>query len=73
MTDFASIPERAAMNRAVDIEFVAEFRGCSTHEIRRLKRTGQMPPPLRTGGRRLYWRLADIVAWVEGMAQPTAA
>ena len=73
MTDFANIPERAAMNRAVDIDFVAEFRGCSTYEIRRLKRAGQMPAPLNTGGRRLYWRLADIVAWIEAMAEPKAA
>jgi predicted DNA-binding transcriptional regulator AlpA len=73
MIDLNNLPERAAKSRAVDIKFVAEYRGCSTHEIRRLKRVGQMPPPLKTGGRRLYWRLGDIVAWVEGMAQPEAA
>jgi predicted DNA-binding transcriptional regulator AlpA len=68
MTDLNNLPERASQSRAVDIKFVAEYRGCSTHEIRRLKRVGQMPAPLKTGGRRLYWRLGDIVAWVEGMA-----
>jgi hypothetical protein len=54
MTDFKNIPERAALSRAVPIEFVADYRGCSVHEIRRLKRLGQMPAPLKTGGRR--WR-----------------
>jgi predicted DNA-binding transcriptional regulator AlpA len=73
MIDLNNLPERAANSRTVDIKFVAEYRGCTTHEIRRLKRVGQMPPPLKTGGRRLYWRLGDIVAWVEGMAQPEAA
>ncbi|MGY4351236.1 putative DNA-binding transcriptional regulator AlpA [Bradyrhizobium sp. GM7.3] len=68
MTSFTNIPERAALSRAVPIEFVAEYRGCSTYEIRRLKRLGQMPAPLKTGGRRLYWRLSDVVAWVDGMA-----
>ncbi|MGY3344680.1 MULTISPECIES: helix-turn-helix transcriptional regulator [unclassified Bradyrhizobium] len=72
MTDFKNIPEKAALSRAVPIEFVADYRGISTHEIRRLKRLGQMPAPLKTGGRRLYWRLGDIVAWVDGMAEVQA-
>lgn len=67
------IPEQAALSRAVPIEFVAEYRGCSTHEIRRLKRLGKTPKPLNTGGRRLYWRLGDVVAWVNGMAEEDAA
>jgi hypothetical protein len=35
MIDLNNLPERAANSRTVDIKFVAEYRGCSTHEIRR--------------------------------------
>jgi predicted DNA-binding transcriptional regulator AlpA len=71
----ASLPETVSRHRLVGIDGAAEFVGRSVPEIRRLVRLGLFPKPLKLNGRRLSWRVGDIVDWINAKAteQQTAA
>jgi predicted DNA-binding transcriptional regulator AlpA len=51
------------------IEPTAEFVGRSVPEIRRLIRLGLFPKPLKLNGRRLSWRIGDLIDWIDSKAE----
>lgn len=46
------------------IKEVAELCGVSAQTVRRWAARGILPPPVRIGGKDLFWRKADIVQWI---------
>ena len=46
------------------IKDVAERCGVSSQTVRRWAARGVLPPPVRIGGKNLFWREADIVQWI---------
>jgi predicted DNA-binding transcriptional regulator AlpA len=65
-----TLPEAVTRKRLLGIEPTAEFVGRSVPEIRRLIRLGLFPKPLKLNGRRLSWRLGDIVDWIDSKTEP---
>ena len=53
-----------------DVAAIATLLGCSSRHVRRLAESGRMPQPIRTIGRLLRWRRADVDAWIAGGCQP---
>jgi hypothetical protein len=68
-----SVITQGPQKRLRDIDWVAAFYGCSTHEIRRRKRLGLIPRPIRPGGRKLFWIESDLESDVELKKQGAAA
>jgi len=48
----------------------AEYCGISLSHLRRLHSGGQLPAPVRLGERRLGWRLADLIDWLDSRRSP---
>jgi excisionase family DNA binding protein len=48
----------------LDVRTVARLLNVSVRTIHRLKATGEMPAPVRLGGR-VLWRRAELLAWLE--------
>jgi predicted DNA-binding transcriptional regulator AlpA len=46
------------------IKDVAERCGVSAQTVRRWAARGILPPPVRIGGKDLFWRESDIVQWI---------
>ena len=65
------LPDELERNRFVTPAQAAEFSGFSLPHIRRLYRTGQMPPPICLSGRKLGWKLGTLLAWVDAAPQTT--
>ncbi len=49
------LPSSIEQNRLVDVPQLATLLGFSVAHLRRLYRTGQIPSPIRIGGRKLGW------------------
>jgi predicted DNA-binding transcriptional regulator AlpA len=71
----SQLPESLARHRLLNTAETAQFLGRSVPEIRRLYRSGAMPPPVRLGSRKLGWRVGDLVDWIarRRVNEPTAA
>ena len=67
MTDLNGLPPEAWRRRRVRTRGVAEFFDISVHEVRRLLKTGQLPPPDRPGGRQMSWQLGALVDFSDRM------
>jgi predicted DNA-binding transcriptional regulator AlpA len=46
------------------IKDVAARCGVSAQTVRRWAARGILPPPVRIGGKDLFWRESDIVQWI---------
>jgi predicted DNA-binding transcriptional regulator AlpA len=64
-----SPPESALRRRLVNTETAAEFIDRSVPEVRRLVRSSKFPKPIKLNGRRLSWRLGDLMDYVDGKSQ----
>ena len=51
----------------VDAAGLAAILHCSVDTVvsNAHRAPGRLPPPLKTGGRRLLWLLSDVMAWLE--------
>ena len=47
------------------IKDVSKLLALSSRQCSRLRDSGQMPPPVKIGGRSVRWRNTDLEAWVE--------
>jgi predicted DNA-binding transcriptional regulator AlpA len=64
-----TLPDVVTRRRLLGIEPTAEFVGRSVPEIRRLIRLGLFPKPLKLNGRRLSWRIGDLIDWIDSKAE----
>jgi predicted DNA-binding transcriptional regulator AlpA len=64
-----TLPESALRRRLVNTETAAEYVDRSVPEIRRLVRGGKFPKPIKLNGRRLSWRLGDLMDYVDNKSQ----
>jgi predicted DNA-binding transcriptional regulator AlpA len=55
--------------RLIGTQQVAELLNMSVVHVRRLSRTGKIPPGRAIGLRKLYWRLSDIEALINAEPQ----
>jgi excisionase family DNA binding protein len=51
--------------KVITFSELTNYLQISDSTIRQLVRQNRMPKPFTIGGARLYWRLADIDAWIE--------
>jgi predicted DNA-binding transcriptional regulator AlpA len=65
-----------AADTLLRIKDVAAMCSVSTQTVRRWAARGILPPPVRIGGKSLFWHKADIVQWIhttfQGGAQWTS-
>jgi predicted DNA-binding transcriptional regulator AlpA len=54
----------AAADTLLRIKDVAARCGVSAQTVRRWASRGILPPPVRIGGKDLFWRESDIVQWI---------
>lgn len=47
--------------------------GCSVVHLRRLARSGKLPPPIKIGDRKLAWRSNDIASFIDAKCSPEVA
>jgi predicted DNA-binding transcriptional regulator AlpA len=64
-----SLPDSIARQRLLNTEQTAQFVGRSVPEIRRLLPLGLFPKPLKLNGRRLSWRIGDLIDWIDAKAK----
>ena len=57
-----------ADNLYLSVDQVAQRFGVSKDSIRRWKRRGDFPAPVKLGGTTTRWRLADIEKWESQLA-----
>ena len=66
----------AAADTLLRIKDVAAMCSVGTQTVRRWASRGILPPPVRIGGKDLFWREADIAQWIrttfQGGAQWTS-
>jgi predicted DNA-binding transcriptional regulator AlpA len=67
----SNLPESVIRKRLIDIDTAAQFISRSVPEIRRLVRIGQFPKPIKLNGRRLSWRLGELLDWIDTKAKKT--
>lgn len=53
-----------AADSLLRIKDVAAMCRVSTQTVRRWAARGILPPPVRIGGKDLFWREADIARWI---------
>jgi predicted DNA-binding transcriptional regulator AlpA len=68
-----NMPEAIARRQLLNTEQTAAFVGRSVPEIRRLVPLGLFPKPLKLNGRRLSWRLGDLVDWIDSKVEEQKA
>ena len=56
--------ERTLAPEAITVERLAEMLDCTPVAIRRRHARGQLPAPLETATRRLYWSTSEVREWV---------
>jgi predicted DNA-binding transcriptional regulator AlpA len=49
----------------LDAKGLALMMSCSLRHVRRMDAAGDLPAPLKVGGRLVRWRAAEIRAWIE--------
>jgi predicted DNA-binding transcriptional regulator AlpA len=59
-----SLPSDLARYRVLNTVQTAAFLGFSVPHTRRLYREKRIPEPLRLSGRKLGWRVGDLVDWL---------
>jgi predicted DNA-binding transcriptional regulator AlpA len=69
---FQDLPDSIARRQCVGIEGAAKFVDRSVPEIRRLVRLGLFPKPFKFNGRRLSWRMGQLVDWIDSKANEAA-
>lgn len=52
-----------ALRRLVDLRTTATHLGVSTKTLRRMIARKEMPPTIRVGERKLYFRVGDLARW----------
>ena len=52
---------------------LSSLLGCSVVHLRRLVRSGKLPPPIKIGDRKLAWRTADIASFIDAKHSPEVA
>jgi prophage regulatory protein len=62
------LPADIARQRVLDERTAAKFIGVSPMTLERLRKTGAAPRHLRLTERRLGYRLADILDWLDARA-----
>lgn len=71
-TNLPDLPVEIRALRVISEKDAACFIGISQPQLRRMRRAGQAPRHVRLGRRRLGYRLADLIAWLEVRAAPEA-
>lgn len=54
-------------SRLIDVNNLAKRLDLSTRTLYRMLQRGHLPQPVRMGSRTVRWRLADVLAYVEGL------
>lgn len=56
--------ENALAPEAITVDRLAEMLDCTPVAIRRRHARGQLPAPLETATRRLYWSTSEVREWI---------
>lgn len=51
--------------RIIRLDEVIERTGLPRSSLYHAVQAGDFPPPVRTGTRRVGWRLAEVIAWID--------
>jgi predicted DNA-binding transcriptional regulator AlpA len=60
----SNLPPEIARHRVIGTADSAAFAGFSTVHWRRLYKAGLAPKPVQLGGRKLGWRVGDLIDWL---------
>jgi predicted DNA-binding transcriptional regulator AlpA len=64
MSALDALPTEIARHRLLSTRDTCDFIGVSIAEWRRMRRDGEVPPPIMIGSRKQAWRLGDIPDWI---------
>lgn len=67
------LPPEIACQRVVDEKTAAEFVGLSAVTLERMRKLGTAPKHLALSPRRLGYRVADLLTWLDQRAAATDA
>ncbi|AOG06376.1 helix-turn-helix transcriptional regulator [Bosea sp. RAC05] len=65
MSDLDRLPPEIARRRVLDTELAATFCGQSVPNWRKLRADGKLPKAICLGGKKLGWRLGDLIDWLD--------
>ena len=57
--------DRTAANRVVDLKAVCQLTSLHRATLYELAKRGDFPRPVKLAKRRVAWREADVLAWLE--------
>jgi predicted DNA-binding transcriptional regulator AlpA len=61
----ANIPSHLENDRILSAQQAATLYGVSISTLRRLRRSGEIPPAIQIGVRRIGWKASDLLAAIE--------
>lgn len=62
---FDQFPAEIARKRVLPTEKAAEFCGQSLANWRKLRTEKKLPQAIRVGGKKLGWRVGDLIDWLD--------
>lgn len=62
------LPPEIARKRVLPTELAAEFCGQTVWNWRKLRASNKLPNAIRLGGKRLGWRVGDLIDWLDQQA-----
>jgi len=65
----ATLPHEIARHRVLTSAEAAAFCGLSEDWWGRMHRAGNAPRPIRLSGRRLGWRIGELIDWLDQRAR----
>ena len=64
MDALANLPTDIMRHRVLGPADTAAFLGVSIPQLRRMRRDGAIPPPVRFSPRRVGWRIGGLIDWL---------
>ncbi|MBN9438235.1 hypothetical protein [Bosea sp. (in: a-proteobacteria)] len=68
MSALDRLPAEIARKRVLPSVTAAEFCGQTIENWRKLRQKGKLPAPIRLGGKKLGWRIGDLIDWLDRQA-----
>ncbi|QEL21696.1 hypothetical protein FQV39_03200 [Bosea sp. F3-2] len=62
------LPAEIARKRVLPSETAAEFCGQTIENWRKLRQQGKLPAPITLGGKKLGWRIGDLIDFIDAKA-----
>jgi len=72
ITKLTDLPEAIIRKKLINSAVAAELRGVTVHELRRLKKAGEFPTPMKPGGHACFWQLGDVLDHIEDLKKRAA-